>query len=671
MDASLSATLVALTKQRDFVAVVAAWQAANATERLQEVAARMAAAAYAELGDLARANSILSVALTTAARGSPEAPTWALAARISFDLNRFAESVSRWEHAVFLNKESVSWWRWFADACIKASVPERALHLAGIHRARINQDAELAITLVTLFVAAGRCDEALLEFERVLARWPHHRDAGPAFAEFVTREYPREALQLLERVQWRPEPRVLCAAEVRAAVLLPAFYETTAMADRWWNRLLAEIRGLTMLAHESGLTGAARGRCLATTPFFAAYFERDVTEIQCAWGDFVEALCAPLREPYRGLPPLTGAVKTIGVISNRLTDSSAGRFFNPWLHQLKADGFDVRLYAIGTGDSVTEELSRDFAMFRIATDEIEQWQTLADRVHADHNHVLLFPEPQGSQLIELIAGLRLAPVQCAAFGNPLTTGLVTMDYMFVPDAAEVPDPTGHYREQVIRLAGLGTSVAPPAIVGAYSRESFGFSSAERIYLVSQQLQKWSPRFMDALVALLTQDERGRLVYFGQNSVLSSRAFELLLRRKFLQSGVDYARRVTTMGNLAREDYLALHRAADVGLDTFGFSGGSTTLDALSVGLPIVTLEGPFLRGRQSAAMIRHLGQAADIAQSEEQFVKIAQAVSRLPDAHHRASYDVAQKQTPSTGASRVYASVGQFFRALPSPCATQ
>ena len=670
MDASLSATLVALTRQRDFVAVVAAWQVANATERLQEVAARMAAAAYAQLGDLARANSILSVALTTAARGSPEAPTWALAARISFDLNRFAESVSRWEHAVFLNKESVSWWRWFADACIKASVPERALHLAGIHRARINQDAELAITLVTLLVAAGRCDEALLEFERVLAKWPHHRDAGPAFAEFVVREYPVDALEMLGRVQWRPEPRVLCAAEVRAAVLLPAFYETTEMANRWWDRLLAEIRGLTMLAHESGLLGAARGRCLASTPFFAAYFERDVTEIQCAWGDFVEALCAPLREPYRGLPRLTGAVKTIGVISNRLTDSSAGRFFNPWLHQLKADGFEVRLYAIGIGDAVTDALSQEFPMFRIATDEIEQWQTLAGRVYADRNDVLLFPEPQGSQLIELIAGLRLAAVQCAAFGNPLTTGLVTMDYMFVPDAAEVPDPTGHYREQVIRLTGLGTSIAPPTIVGAYSRESFGFSSAERIYLVSQQLQKWSPRFMDALVALLRQDERGRLVYFVQNSVLSSRAFELLLRRKFLKNGVDYARRVITIGNLAREDYLALHGAADVGLDTFGFSGGSTTLDALSVGLPIVTLEGAFLRGRQSAAMIRRLGQAANIAQSEQQFVKIAQAVSRRPDAHHRASYDVAQKQTRSTGASPVYASVGQFFLSLPSPCAT-
>jgi len=665
MDSSLSATLVALTQQRDFPGAVAAWQRANFSERSQEIAARMAATAYAQLGELVGANAILNAFLAASNHHAPEAPTWALAARISFDLNRFAESVSRWEHAVSLNKESVSWWRWFADACIKASVPERALQSAGIHRARINQDADLAITLVTLLVAANRCDEALLEFERVLAKWPQHQDAGPAFAEFVVREYPVDALELLERVQWRPAPRVLSAAAVRTAVLLPAFYETTAMADRWWDRLLAEIRELTVLARASALVGRERGNCLATTPFFAAYFERDVTEIQCAWGDFVEALCAPLRDPYRDLAPLTDAVKTIGVISNRFNDSSAGRFFNPWLYQLKAAGFEVRLYAIGTGDAVTESLSHQFAMYQVATDEIEHWQTLANRTHADQNDVLLYPEPQGSQLITLLAGLRLAPVQCAAFGNPLTTGLATMDYMFVPDAAEAPDPSPFYRERVVRLEGLGTVVAPSAAVGAYSRASFGFSATERVYLVSQQLQKWSPRFIEMLIELLRQDERGRLVYFVQNSVLSSRAFELLLRRKFLQSGLEYARRVTVVGNLVREDYLAIHRAADVGLDTFGFSGGSTTLDALSAGLPLVTLEGQFLRGRQSAAIIRQSGCGDNVAHSVDQYIAFAQTITRPIITVANFLPSTVENQTHSALQSSVCLSVGQFFRTLP------
>ena len=96
MDASLSSILVELTQQRNFPGVVAAWQRANASERSQEVAARMAATAYAQLGDLVAANAVLSTFFTASNADAADAPTWALAARISFDLNRFAESVSRW-----------------------------------------------------------------------------------------------------------------------------------------------------------------------------------------------------------------------------------------------------------------------------------------------------------------------------------------------------------------------------------------------------------------------------------------------------------------------------------------------------------------------------------------------------------------------------------------------
>ena len=118
------------------------------------------------------------------------------------------------------------------------------------------------------------------------------------------------------------------------------------------------------------------------------------------------------------------------------------------------------------------------------------------------------------------------------------------------------------------------------------------------------------------------------------------------------------------GNLARENYLALHQAADVGLDTFGFSGGSTTLDALSVGLPFVSLEGAFLRGRQSAAIMRQLGQGGNVAQSVDQFVDLARSVSRATAARGGAMVHAASAQPSSAVVSSAFLSAGQFFRAL-------
>ena len=59
------------------------------------------------------------------------------------------------------------------------------------------------------------------------------------------------------------------------------------------------------------------------------------------------------------------------------------------------------------------------------------------------------------------------------------------------------------------------------------------------------------------------------------------------------------------------------------LDTLHWSGGNTSLDALACGLPIVTLPGAFMRGRQSAAMLRLAGVETLIARDTDDYVRIA------------------------------------------------
>jgi predicted O-linked N-acetylglucosamine transferase (SPINDLY family) len=65
------------------------------------------------------------------------------------------------------------------------------------------------------------------------------------------------------------------------------------------------------------------------------------------------------------------------------------------------------------------------------------------------------------------------------------------------------------------------------------------------------------------------------------------------------------------------------KACDLSLDTFDFSGGNTTLDALSVGLPVVTLPGEFMRGRQSLAMLNIIELPQLIAKDVDDYVQIA------------------------------------------------
>ena len=223
-----------------------------------------------------------------------------------------------------------------------------------------------------------------------------------------------------------------------------------------------------------------------------------------------------------------------------------------------------------------------------------------------------------------------------------------MDIFLVPDESEVDQPASQYREQVVRIAGLGITPAGAPNAALFSRASFGFAEDEHIYLAAQQLQKWTPDFIDAVIQILAADSRGKLVYFALDWGLSTRAFELMLRNKFNLAGLDYGARVAVVGQLSRDNYFALLQAVDVSLDTFGFSGGSTTLDAAAIGLAVVNLKGNFLRGRQSAAILERAGQRCNVVTDVGAFVARAIAITKAK----RLSTTQDSKLSPPTGVTR-------------------
>lgn len=619
--------IVGLSRERKFAEAVAYWRSLRDPMQFGERAARLVAASMAQTGALDDARALLTGVTTKFT--SCEAATHALLGRITFDLGDFEHSKRSWALAHARDPENSAWWRWYAESCIKANDVNPALEAAAPFRIRFNTEADLAIVYANLLVAAHRCDEALIEFRRILARWPRHPFAGPAFSEFVVTEFPDVALDLLESTAWRANAPALSPGEVRAAARLPAIYTTSASARMWRARFVAEMRRLEALALASPLAGNERAVCLSSSAFFVPYADQDVTEAQFAWGDFLEALAGPLRSEFRPLVN-SSAIRCVGVVSNRISDSSAGRVFNPWLYQLRDAGFNVRVYAIGPTDHVSDQIARDFDVYRIPEERIEAWRPLAERIFRDKNDVLVFPEPQGSHLLLLLAAIRLAPIQCAGFGNPVTTGLHTMDYFLSPDDAEVNWPEKQYREQVVRIRDAwALSVTPPPPEPDMGRATFGLTESDHVYIASQQLQKWTPDFVDTVVELVQRDSNAHLIFFAVGWGVSVRAFELMLSRKFDAAGLSYGNRVHPFPLLSRDRYLALHAVADVGLDTFGFSGGSSIVDSLSVELPIVTLEGVFLRGRQSASLLRQHGAGGNIVRTREAYIQRAIELASL------------------------------------------
>ncbi|HEY9748336.1 MAG TPA: glycosyltransferase, partial [Allocoleopsis sp.] len=249
---------------------------------------------------------------------------------------------------------------------------------------------------------------------------------------------------------------------------------------------------------------------------------------------------------------------------------------------------------------------------------------MCQQILNDDLHVLTFLDigmhPKAGQ----IASLRLAPVQCMTWGHPVTSGLPTVDYFLSSDLMEPENGEAHYSEQLVRLPGIGIAYAKPTIPElTKTRADFGLRSDAVVYLSCQSLFKYLPQYDFVFAAIAQQVPQAQFAFLAHFSPAVTDKFRQRLQRAFAAVGLnseDYCVMVPRQGPTS---YLQLNLLSDIFLDTFAWSGGNTTLEAIACNLPVVTCPGEFMRGRHAAGILKALGIPEAIAANPEEYVAIA------------------------------------------------
>lgn len=221
-----------------------------------------------------------------------------------------------------------------------------------------------------------------------------------------------------------------------------------------------------------------------------------------------------------------------------------------------------------------------------------------------------------------LAFSRLATVQCALYGHPVTTGIPAIDYFLSPAVMEPDDADAHYSEHLHTFPGLLSGFIPPPVPGPSPAKAAG----ETVYLCPQSLFKIHPDMDGVFRHILSQDTGAVIHCFASRHTHETEAFQERLRRGLPALHT----RIRLLPQCAEELFLGHLRGADAVLDTPYFSGGSTSFKALGVGVPVVTMEGRFMRGRQTAGMYRHLGIHGLTADSLATFGDLAIHVAHSP-----------------------------------------
>jgi predicted O-linked N-acetylglucosamine transferase (SPINDLY family) len=155
-----------------------------------------------------------------------------------------------------------------------------------------------------------------------------------------------------------------------------------------------------------------------------------------------------------------------------------------------------------------------------------------------------------------------------------------------------------------------------------TRANWGIPEDATVYLCCQSLFKYLPQNDRIFATIAHSVPKAKFVFIGRRGVPCSK-FWIRLQRAFSAVGLNAGDYCLLLPDQSYFDYWNLNLVSDVFLDSVGWSGGMTSLEAIACGLPIVTLPGKFMRGRHSYAMLTQLGITETIAVSETNYIDIA------------------------------------------------
>lgn len=305
------------------------------------------------------------------------------------------------------------------------------------------------------------------------------------------------------------------------------------------------------------------------------------------------------------------------------------RYHSVWFVMLKGllkhidrSRFEFIIYNTKT----TQDSETDFA--RSMVDRFEQgprdWLSL---VIEDQPDIIFYPEAVMDTVSIELALLRLAPLQVMTWGHPITSGLPEMDIFFSGQLLESEEGDKHYRERLVRLPGTGAcSVLMDHGNIALSPEiknylTFGETATR--FLICQRPMKFEPEY-DILYARIAAAGNAHFWFVrDKESPWASDLVENRIRAAFISERLDPDEYISWIDWIPGEQFGGLLEEMDVFLDTPAFSGFTTALRAAHCGLPIVTIEGDFLRQRLASGVLRRIGVIDTIAKNSDEFVSIA------------------------------------------------
>ncbi|SDZ41991.1 glycosyltransferase [Delftia lacustris] len=347
-------------------------------------------------------------------------------------------------------------------------------------------------------------------------------------------------------------------------------------------------------------------------------------EVARDWG---RRFADPLTRNAKPFPPRDRNPRKklkVGYVTADFRQHSVAFFMRPVLEHHNPDNVEIHVYSSGRPDAMTAKLR---ALVPHWHDVVEQTDDqLYEQIRADGIDVLV--DLSGFTLghrLEVFAR-RAAPVQVTWLGYMHTLGMKAMDYRLVDGGIAPPSHAPYYSENLFQLACMA-SYAPPEY-SPLCEEPPMLRNGYPTLISLNNSAKVTDEMLSVWARILYERQDARLIIMVKEQDADAAQAHMQPRVEAAGMPLD---RVSVLHQQPLDGFMELGHIADVALDTSPVSGGTTTLHALWMGLPIVTLDAVRGVDASTARTLRGLGFGGEVAQDMDSYVRTA--VELMNDPH--------------------------------------
>jgi len=519
-------------------------------------------------------------------------------------------------------------------------------------------DADLLNNLGNALQRAHRAEDAVTHFEAASANDPDNAVIRLNLAKTLLRlgDYGRGVEQLDRARTLDPQSAPIAFADLLA---LPVIYESETQIEtaraRFENKLSALEAGSWALSDPAAEVGLSN--------FYLPYQGVNDRDLQERLAALYLKACPNLQftAPHcASKPNIDGRKIRIGFVSAHLGSHTIGKLFRGLIQGLDPNVFETTVFHLGPdrrdADADLRSLSESVDGFVPVPSGLRHAQTL---IASHETDVLYYLDIGMEPTSYFLAFARLAPVQCASWGHPVTTGIPNVDYFLSWSLHEPGSAAEHYSETLKLFEGFCTSYASPVFEERPpERAALGVPAGGTLYVCPQSLFKFHPADDALWGEILRRDPTGQLIIPGGQQMGWGR----LLKERFERTVPDVADRIDVLPRLSGGDFLKLLQTADVVLDTPRWSGGSTSFEAFAAGKPIVTLPGEFMRGLFTVGLYRQMGLEELVPDSQDAYVDLAVRLGTDQTERARCEALVQDRSTLLFNNSETVETHSEFFR---------